>query len=214
MVIIIRLSPYECDDSLEAIDNAIERAKNREAFIKQSKSVSAAGDPGKFDKNKQWFTWRDSFINYLSLKPGSSGIPLSYVIREHQEPIDDASYDDFMDEMVACAPLSGQTYESDRRLVHQYLVGFINGTPSEDYVKKTYVRGRCHNNGRMSFQALRLQYEGRGEMNRRLSEAAMIEKTLFYKSEKALSFTVFSAQMEKMFNIFKEENRPKSEDES
>ena len=66
--------------SLETIDNAIERAKNREAFIKQSKSVSAAGDPGKFDKNKQWFTWRDSFINYLSLKPGSSGIPLSYVI--------------------------------------------------------------------------------------------------------------------------------------
>ena len=60
--------------NLEAIDNAIERAKNREAFIKQSKSVSAAGDPGKFDKNKQWFTWRDSFINYLSLKPGSTGI--------------------------------------------------------------------------------------------------------------------------------------------
>ena len=39
--------------SLEAIDNAIERAKNKEAFIKQSKSVSAAGDPGKVDKNKQ-----------------------------------------------------------------------------------------------------------------------------------------------------------------
>ena len=49
--------------SLEAIDNAIECAKNMEALIKQSKSVSAAGDPGKFDKNKQWFTWRDSFIN-------------------------------------------------------------------------------------------------------------------------------------------------------
>ena len=31
--------------TLEAIDNAIERAKNREAFIKQSKTVSAAGDP-------------------------------------------------------------------------------------------------------------------------------------------------------------------------
>ena len=31
--------------SLEAIDNAIERAKNMEAFIKQSKSVSATGDP-------------------------------------------------------------------------------------------------------------------------------------------------------------------------
>ena len=38
--------------SLETIDNAIECAKNREAFIKQSKSVSAEGDPGKFDKNK------------------------------------------------------------------------------------------------------------------------------------------------------------------
>ena len=74
--------------TLEAIDNAIEHAKNREAFIKQSKTVSAAGDPGKFDKGKQWFTWRDSFINYLSLKASSSGIPLSYVIREDQEPLD------------------------------------------------------------------------------------------------------------------------------
>ena len=76
-----RVENLDLDEiSLEAIDNAIERAKNREAFIKQSKSVSAAGDTGKFDKNKQWFTWRDSFINYLSLKPGSSGIPLPYVI--------------------------------------------------------------------------------------------------------------------------------------
>ena len=45
--------------TLEAIDNAIEHAKKREAFIKQSKSVSAADDPGKFDKSKQWFTWGD-----------------------------------------------------------------------------------------------------------------------------------------------------------
>ena len=35
---------------LEAINNAIECAKNREAFIKQSKTVSATGDLGKFDK--------------------------------------------------------------------------------------------------------------------------------------------------------------------
>ena len=34
--------------TLEAIDNANECAKNKEAFIKQSKTVSAAGDPGKF----------------------------------------------------------------------------------------------------------------------------------------------------------------------
>ena len=50
-------------------------------------------------------------------------------------------------------------------------------------------------------------------MNQRLSEAAMIGKTLFYKTEKALLFTIFSARMEGMFNIFKEETHPKSEDE-
>ena len=41
----------------------------------------------------------------------------------------------------------------------------------------------------------------------------MIGKTLFYKIEKALSFTIYSARMERMFNVFKEENHPKSEDE-
>ena len=50
-------------------------------------------------------------------------------------------------------------------------------------------------------------------MNRRLSEAAIIEKTLSYKSEKAFSFPNFCAKMEKMSNLFKEENWPKSEDE-
>ena len=40
--------------TLEAIDNAIECTKNREAFIMQSKTISAAGDPGKFDKGKQY----------------------------------------------------------------------------------------------------------------------------------------------------------------
>ena len=48
--------------TLEAIDNAIERTKNREAFIKQSKTVSAAGDPGKFDKGKQWFTLSTTYL--------------------------------------------------------------------------------------------------------------------------------------------------------
>ena len=66
---------------------------------------------------------------------------MSYVIREAQEPLDNAVYDDFMEEMVACAPLSGQTYDNDRRLVHQYLMGFITDIPSEDYVRKTYTRG-------------------------------------------------------------------------
>ena len=92
-------------------------------------------------------------------KPDSSGNPLSYLIREAQEPLDNAVYDDFMEEMVACAPLSGQTYDNDRRLVHQDLMGFITVTLSEDYVRKTYTRGRCHNNSRTSFQALRQQYE-------------------------------------------------------
>ena len=50
--------------------------------------------------------------------------------------MDNAVYDDFMEEMVACPLLSGQTYDNHRRLVHQYLMGFITGTPSEDLHKR------------------------------------------------------------------------------
>ena len=64
---------YPDEISLEAIDNALEHAKNREAFIKKSKYISASGDPGKFDKGKQWFTWHNSFISYISLNLGSLG---------------------------------------------------------------------------------------------------------------------------------------------
>ena len=90
-----------------------------------------------------------------------------------------------MEEMVACAPLSDQTYDNDRILVHQYLVDFITGTPSEDYVRKTYTRGRCHNNGRTSFKALHQQYEGRGEMHyHSLTFAQRWKKCLTYLRKK------------------------------
>ena len=61
-----------------------------------------------------------------------SGIPLSYVIRESETPNREGPYADFTEMCIQCAPLSGVGYEADRSAVHQALVSFTSGQPSED----------------------------------------------------------------------------------
>ena len=47
---------------------------------------SKAADPGKFKDERKWPEWEKLFANYLSVIPGVNGIPLSYVVREAEEP--------------------------------------------------------------------------------------------------------------------------------
>ena len=54
--------------------------------------------------------------------------------------------------------------------------------------------------------ALRNHYSGEGNMSRRIATAEKLRETLHYKNERALPFSTFLDKMQRMFNIFKEEN--------
>jgi hypothetical protein len=43
---------------------------------------SKAADLGKLGNQGDWYTWSCGFVNYLNTITGSTGIPLSYVVRE------------------------------------------------------------------------------------------------------------------------------------
>jgi hypothetical protein len=45
-----------------------------------------AADPGKFKDKRKWPEWEKAFINYLSVVPGVTGIPLLYVVQEENVP--------------------------------------------------------------------------------------------------------------------------------
>ena len=73
-------------------------------------------------------------VNYLSTIQGSLGVPLSYVVRENDEPIPEG-HDNFIEKCVACAPLEGPIFEADSRRVHQVISANVQGESAEQWIE-------------------------------------------------------------------------------
>jgi hypothetical protein len=191
----------------QTLNEAQSRALIRKSDLDLVDTNSKAADPGKFKDERKWPEWSKSFGNFLSVIPGVSGIPLNYVIREDEEPDEDAEYVNFNERMVARAPHTGQYYLADSRRVHNLLTGFLHGELTENWIR-TIARFQ---DGRRDMTALRNHYAGEGNSTRRIADAKRIQATLHYKNERALPFSKFLDSLQKMFNIFYEEKEPFTE---
>jgi hypothetical protein len=142
-------------------------------------TASKAADPGKRKTNTNWYTWSQGFINYLSTMPGCcTGIPLSYVARELEEPIDPEDNTDYLTTLVYRAPLRGPTYVADRRQVHQLLTGKVLGEQAEEWIRDDKTK----QNGRIDFLNLQTHYEGEGNVSRRIRPKHSISHCFTSKS--------------------------------
>ena len=56
-------------------------------FSKQSELLAVQVKPRKFTAEVDWRDWEPTFVNYLKLIPGITGIPLAYVVRRNAAPI-------------------------------------------------------------------------------------------------------------------------------
>ena len=190
-----------------ALDEASQRADVRKIEKDQSDTVSKAADPGKFKDERKWPEWEPAFANYLSTIPGVNGIPLSYVIREAEEPDRTLDYPSFNEKAIACAPLTGPNFQADARKVHQLLKSFLQTETAEQWIKSIARR----QSGREDMIALRNHYSGEGTTTRRIAQAEGYRDTLYYKHEKSLSFSSFLDKIQKMFNMFQEEGEAVTE---
>ena len=186
----------------QVLDIAYDRAEVRRIEREQSDTVSKAADPGKFKDEKKWPEWEPAFCNYLSTIPGVSGVPLSYVVREKDTPDPDAVYESFNEQAVACSPLTGAVFQADAWKVHQLIKSFLQTETAKQWVKPIAKK----QNGRSDMEALRNHYSGEGNTSRRIAVAERIRDSLFYKNERSMQFSAFLDKMQKMFNIFEEEN--------
>ena len=191
-----------------ALSRALDRATIRKSLRDQSSSASAAASPGPLESERKWKAWEEKFVNYCRSHLGANGIPLSYVIRENDEPATDAHFGDFVTRTIACAPLSGEFYEADRMTVFNFLVSFTTDQPSGDWIKSTLR----YNNGRRSMKALRNHFAGEGNASRNKAEADRLKESLHYKNERAMTFEIFLTQCQKMYNIYEKEEEGMSED--
>ena len=193
---------------LTAITVAGQRADVRKQMKDQQDEKAKVASPGPLISESKWTDWEPKFINYLSSLLGMNGIPLSYVIRENDQPDRIGPHANFTEECIACAPLTGVAYDSDRSAVHQALVSFTTGQPSENWIKAI----NRHKDGRRSMTALRNHFSGEGNVTRRIAEADRYKDTLHYKNERSLPFETFLTKCEKMYNIYAQHKEPMKEE--
>ena len=126
----------DANEFREIIDIAIQHTALQKVEDDQVDTISKAANPGKFKDERKWPDWEPAFVNYLSTIPGSYHVPLSYVVREHEDPDHDRDFgDDFVSEMIACAPLHGAHFRADSRRIHQLLKNYLVAETAEQWIK-------------------------------------------------------------------------------
>ncbi len=190
------------------LDEAFQRADVRKVEKAQNDTVSKAADPGKFKDKKKWPQWEPAFVNYLPTIQGVNGLPpLSYVVREQEEVDRTGTFESFNERTIACSPLKGPIFQADAGKVHQLLKSFLQTETAEQRIKPLARK----QSGRADMIALRKHYSGEGNTSRRIADAEKIRGNLYYKNERAMQFSVFLDKLQRMFNIFEEENEEVSE---
>ena len=191
----------------QALYEALSLSQVRKADIDLVATNAKAVEPGKFKDERKWPEWEKAFANYLAVIPGVTGIPLSYVIREHDAPENRREYSSLTDRMIARASLQGQFFVADAKRVHNLLLGFLQGENTENWIRSV----ARYQDGRRDMEALRRHYAGEGNSTRRIADAKQIQQSLHYKSERALSFSKFLDSLQRMFTIFEDEGEPLTE---
>ena len=122
-------------DFLSVLTVAGEQADVRKLLHDQSDKKAKVVSPGSLVSENKSVEREPKFTNYLSTLISMNGIPLSYVIRENDAPDRTTTHANFTEECIACAPLNGIGYQSDRSAVHQALLSFTTRQPSEKWIK-------------------------------------------------------------------------------
>ena len=186
-----------------ALNVASDRADVRKIESDQSDTVSKAADLGKFKDEKKWPEWEPSFVNYLSTLIGVNGVPLLYVVRLTASPDPLVNHQSFNERAIACSPLTGPTFQADAWKVHQLLKSFLQSEMAEQHWIKPISKKQ---NGREDMTLLRNHYSGEGNTSRRIAVSKKTRDSLHDKSERAMSFSSFLDKLQKMFNIFIDED--------
>lgn len=149
-------------------------------FIKSSNIMSEKAKPQTFSKDMFWEDWVTTFNLFLRTIPGRYCVPLNYVIHDaqnHALPINAT----FIDRYVAMAPLFGDAFTDNARIVHTFIVSLIIGNE----VAEAKISPYKHKiDGHLDYMALKAHYEGHGPHAIKIQEADNFFKNLHYTGEK------------------------------
>ena len=184
----------------------LKRASTHKKFIDKAKSLASAAKPEKFTKELLWEDWANTFVNYLRTIPGRNGVPLQYIVRDN-EMADPTPNEDFLDDYIKNAPLTGEAFIIDANEVHTHLINLIAHNDEADSITKLHETER---NGRTDWLSLKNHYEGQGVYASNITKAEHDLNNLHYTGEKKphMWWVLFEQRLSAAFQAYvKFENR-------
>jgi len=163
----------------EAYGNMMNSEPDRETMVKE---------PPEFKGNIKWKPWKESVISYFNSSLTKDFIPLSYIIRENDDPIPGAIYESEHQRLVAIAPLRGTEFKHDNGVVFDFLKTWTINGPAYPWMKQFSTT----RNGRAAWMALLAYYEGSAARDR-VKEAAYaaIANAKYHGEKKKFSFETY-----------------------
>ena len=152
-------------------------------------------EPGPITIGMKYPIWESDFINFLTTKLGTSGVPLVYVVRQPMPAGWEAAND--TERLIHEAVQEGEAWEQDKQTVFGLLKSFCKDTDALVWIKD-YEDSR---DGNLAFQALRTHYMGEGEQRKRLVWAQTALSNAHYKNEFTFSFEKFSTTLKEAYRI-------------
>ncbi len=147
--------------------------------------------PDVLKHEKGWFKFWENVKNYLGQKRGAAKVPLSYVVREHEEvtaAIRNAEYDSHTKKVSVLLLLSGQHFKVDNESVWETVKSLVIDGFGWNYIKR-YDRSM---DGRAAVLAWRRQCEGKTSINMRKNKAYLSISGSSYKGHrKAFTFAQY-----------------------
>ena len=194
------LDPSETPFPTNMTRELMARAETHHQFIKNYETVASAAKPKDFTKDIKWDDWAPTFINYLNSIPGRDGVPLSYIVRENDDP-DHTTNTNFLDDYVMTAALEGPSYEIDSTKVHAFIQTRIVGNDEAEATIKPHERSH---DGRKDWKALKEHYEGSGVFAKDIIQAENDLTSMIYTGEKkpTMYWTLFETRLNRTFHVF------------
>jgi hypothetical protein len=98
-------------------------------YVKQSKDAADTLKPKMLKNDVKWTDWKPTLVNFLYQIPGRDGVPLSYIVRDHDAPDRTTIRPNFLEMYVHNAPLYGEAYNLDTIRVANVIQSLIIGNP-------------------------------------------------------------------------------------
>ena len=197
--------------TFDEINKAIDNNWSRNIFIPLSTANMTVATPLKFEKEKNWTNWISSFEPFLRVIPGSTRIPLQYVIMEDTISTP-TEYDTFRDETVVKAPLTGSIFHASSVDVYRHLISLIACGPAENWLRASDLAATIKSDGHKAIIVLRLHYVGSGYSSCMIGEATKLDESLHYRNERSMIFSRFTTKIQHMVNLYRDHDTAVSND--